>query len=109
MELASVTAQTTLAEKIGENKEYQAYMIEIKKVEVSQIVGVAQAESLSNALNGADLKLLVNSGDVHSGIGKFGDLFTYKGGSQINGILEALKQTEEGKKLLSLIPGFKQD
>lgn len=103
MELAGVTAQTTLAEKIGENKEYQNYMIRVKEVEVSQVIGVAQAENLAKAMEGADLKLLVNSGDVHSGMSKISDLFTSKGASQINGLLEGLKQTEEGQGILSMI------
>jgi len=107
MELAGVTAQTTLAEKIGENKPYQEYLIKIKEVEVSQVIGVAQYESIAEALSKADLKLLVNSGDVHSGIGKLTDLFTSKGGSQLNGLTEALKQTDEGKNILSLLEKFK--
>jgi flotillin len=106
MELASVMAQTTLAQEIGENKPYQDYLIRVKEVEVSQIVGVAQYESMAKALAAADLKLLVNSGDVHSGIGKLSDLFTSKGASQINGLLEGLKQTEEGKNLLSMLNGL---
>lgn len=103
MELAGVTAQTTLAKEIGENKSYQEYLIKIREVEVTQVVGVAQYESMAKAMNGADLKLLVNSGDVHSGIGKLSDVFTAKGGSQINGLLESLKQTPEGKGLLSMV------
>jgi flotillin len=106
MELAGVTAQTTLAKEIGENKPYQDYLIRVKEVEVSQVVGVAQYESMAKALSAADLKLLVNSGDVHSGIGKLSDLFTSKGASQINGLLEGLKQTDEGKNLLSMLNGF---
>ncbi len=109
MELAGVTAQTTLAKDIGENKPYQEYLIELKKVEVSQIIGVAQAESIANALSKADLKLLVNSGDVQSGIGKFSDIFTSKGGSQITGLIESLKQTEEGKTILSLLEKLKPE
>jgi flotillin len=103
MELAGVTAQTTLAKEIGENKPYQDYLIRVKEVEVSQVVGVAQYESMAKALSAADLKLLVNSGDVHSGIGKLSDLFTSKGASQINGLLEGLKQTEEGKNILQML------
>ena len=106
MELAGVTAQTTLAKEIGENKSYQEYLIKIREVEVTQVVGVAQYESMAKAMNGADLKLLVNSGDVHSGIGKLSDVFTAKGGSQINGLLESLKQTPEGKGLLSMVNNF---
>jgi len=107
MELAGVTAQTTLAKEIGENKPYQEYLIKIKEVEVSQVIGVAQYESIANALSNADLKLLVNSGDVHSGIGKFSDLFTAKGASQLNGMIETLKQTEEGKGILSMLEKLK--
>jgi hypothetical protein len=50
---------------------------------------------------------LVNSGDVQSGIGKLSDLFTSKGASQMNGMIEGLKQTEEGKGILSLLEKFK--
>lgn len=106
MELAGVTAQTTLAKEIGENKDYQAYMVEVKKVEVSQVIGVAQAESIATALSKADLKLLVNSGNVESGIGKFSDIFSSKGASQLNGLIEGLGQTEEGQAVLSMIKAF---
>lgn len=107
MELAGVTAQTTLAKEIGENKSYQEYLIKIKEVEVSQVIGVTQYESMGTALSKADLKLLINSGDVHSGIGKLSDLFTAKGASQLNGLIEGLKQTDEGKNILSLLEKFK--
>jgi len=103
MELAGVTAQTTLAKEIGENKPYQEYLIKIKEVEVSQVIGVTQYEAIAKALSNADLKLLVNSGDVHSGLGSLTDLFTAKGASQLNGMVEGLKQTDEGKKLLSVL------
>jgi len=61
---------------------------------------------MAKALSAADLKLLINSGDVQSGIGKLSDLFTSKGASQINGLLEGLKQTEEGKNILSMLNGL---
>lgn len=103
MELAGVTAQTTLAKEIGENKPYQEYLIKIKEVEVSQVIGVTQYEAIAKALSNADLKLLVNSGDVHSGLNSLTDLFTAKGASQLNGMVEGLKQTPEGKQLLSVL------
>lgn len=105
-QLASVTAQTTLATEIGENKPYQEYLIKIKEVEVSQVVEVAKAEALATALQGADLKILTNSGDVHSGVNSLGGLLSAKGGSQINGLLESLKQTEEGRGLLEMLNKF---
>lgn len=112
-QLASVVAQTTLAKEIGENEGYQQYLIKIKEVEVSQVVEVKKAEALAEALSNADLKLLVNSGDVNSGLNKFTDILSAKGGSQLNGLVESLKQTDEGKNLLSLFnklnPGSNQD
>lgn len=111
-QLASVVAQTTLAKEIGENQGYQQYLIKIKEVEVSQVVEVKKAEALAEALSNADLKLLVNSGDVNSGLNKFTDILSAKGGSQLNGLVESLKQTDEGKNLLSLFnklnPGSEQ-
>lgn len=102
-QLASVMAQITLAKDIGENKPYQDYLIRQKEVEVSQVVEVAKAEAMAEALGKADLKILANSGDVQSGMSKFSDILSAKGGSQINGLLESLKQTDEGKALLGLL------
>ena len=102
-QLASVIAQTELAKEIGENVGYQDYLIRVKTVDKEQIVEVAQAESMAKALQSADLKILANSGDVQSGMNKFSDILSAKGGSQINGLLESLKQTEEGKALLGML------
>jgi flotillin len=102
-QLASVIAQTELAKEIGENQGYQDYLIRVKTVDKEQIVEVAKAESLAKALQSADLKILANSGDVQSGMNKFSDILSAKGGSQINGLLESLKQTEEGKAILGLL------
>ena len=102
-QLASVTAQTELAKEIGENQGYQDYLIRVKTVDKEQIVEVAKAESIARALEKADLKILANSGDVQSGMNKFSDILSAKGGSQINGLLESLKQTEEGKAILGLL------
>jgi flotillin len=105
-QLASVTAQTTLATEIGENQPYQDYLIRVKEVDAGQIVEVAKAESLAVALNGADLKILSNSGDVQSGVNSVGGLLSSKGGSQVNGLLESLKQSDEGKGLLAMLNRF---
>lgn len=106
LELASVTAQTTLAEKIGQDEKYQAYLLEVKRIEVSQVVGLKQAEATGQALSQAELKLLVNSGDVHSGLQKFSDIFSTKGAFQVNSIVETLSQTKEGKEMLEKAKGF---
>jgi flotillin len=106
LELASVTAQVTLAKEIGSDIGYQKYLLDVKTIEANMEVGIVQHKSLAEALSKAELKLLINSGDVHSGIGKLSDLFTAKGGSQVNGMIEALKQTEEGETLLGLAKRF---
>jgi flotillin len=105
-QLASVTAQTELAKEIGENEGYQKYLIDVKNVDANQVVEVAKAEALATALAGADLKILTNSGDVKSGVNSLGDLLSSKGGSSVNGLLESLKQTEEGKGLLAMLNNF---
>ena len=102
-QLASVTAQTTLAQEIGENDGYQKYLIKIKEVEVSQVVEVEKAKAMAEALAKADLKILANSGDVQSGLNKFTDILSSKGGSQLNGLMESLKQTPEGKAIMGLL------
>ena len=58
MQLASVTAQTTLAKEIGGNQEYQNYLINIKQVEVNGEVGKAQAVALEKA----DIQIVAGSG-----------------------------------------------
>lgn len=57
--LAPVEAQTTLAKEIGANTAYQSYLLQIRQIEASQAIGVKQAE----ALNSADIKMIVNTGD----------------------------------------------
>tara|TARA_R110002074_G_scaffold171863_1_gene334393 strand:+ start:11798 stop:13276 length:1479 start_codon:yes stop_codon:yes gene_type:complete len=105
-QLASVTAQTELAKEIGSNQEYQDYLIRVKEVDKDQVVDVAKAEAMAEALGKADLKILANSGDVQSGMNSFTDILSSKGGSQINGLLESLKQSEEGKGLLDMLNKF---
>lgn len=106
MELANVTAQTTLAKEIGQNESYQGYLVKIREIEITGEVNKVQYESLATALNGADLKLLVNSGDVHSGLNKFSDIFSSKGAGALNGLVEGLKQTPQGAAILSALEKF---
>jgi len=108
-QLASVTAQTELAREIGENEGYQEYLINVKKVDKDEVVEVAQAEAYGKALEKADLKILANSGDVQSGMNKFTDILSSKGGSQMNGLIESLKQTDEGKAIMSLLSRLNPD
>ena len=101
MQLASVEAQITLAAKIGENKGYQEYLINIRSVEAQEKVGVEQAKNLGRA----DIKVIANAGDVNSGVRSAMEMFSSKGGTAVGGMLEALKNTPTGKAVLEKIAG----
>ncbi|MDR0784964.1 MAG: hypothetical protein LBE74_03655 [Treponema sp.] len=94
-QLASVAAQTTLAKEVGENKEYQQYLIAVEQIKALRDVGIEQAKNIGHA----DIKILANSGDVQSGVERVTDVFSSKGGSALNGLFESLKQTPEGEGL----------
>lgn len=95
--LAPVNAQLTLAKEIGENHNYQSYLIEVRKVEASQAVGIEMAGAMAKA----DLKVIANSGSVQNGVASLSDIFTPAGGTSIAGMLEALSQTDQGKALIT--------
>lgn len=95
--LAPVNAQITLATEIGANENYQNYLIEIRKVEATEAVG----KEMAGAMKTADLKIIANSGDVQSGVGKLADVFSPAGGTSIAGMLTALSQTEEGQAMVN--------
>lgn len=97
MQLAPVEAQIVLAKEIGENANYQTYLIRIEEIKKNQVVGVEQAKALSDA----DLKVIVNSGEVVNGINNVMDLFTSKGGTSLAGMAEAFSQTETGAAVLN--------
>lgn len=97
--LAPVNAQLTLAKEIGENHSYQAYLIEVRKVEATEVVG----KEMASAMAKADLKVIANSGSVQNGVASLGDIFTPSGGTSIAGMLEALSQTDQGKALVDSV------
>ncbi len=99
MLLAPVETQITLAKEIGSNDGYQKYLVTIEQVRVSKDVGI----ELAKALQGADLKVIANAGDIQSGVTKIGDMFTPAGGTNLTGMLAALAQTDEGKRLLDKV------
>lgn len=100
MLLAPVNAQITLAQKIGENKEYQQYLITLEKVKADQAIGVAQANAIANA----EIKVIANTGgNVESGVNSVKDLLTSRGGTQIGAMIEGFANTEAGKQLLNKI------
>lgn len=99
MQLASVKAQITLAEQIGNNAGYQEYLVRIRTVEAQQAIGVEQAKNLGKA----DIKVIANAGSVDTGVKNVMDLFTPKGGTAVGGALEALANTDIGKKIVDKI------
>jgi flotillin len=110
MQLARVTAEITLAEKIGTNEGYQDYLVKLESVKLQANVaieqakygaeiGTAQAQNLTNA----DIKIITNTadGNVGGGVSKVMDLFSPKGGTALSGMFEAFAQTDAGKAVLS--------
>ncbi|QIG66414.1 hypothetical protein CHAZLY21_116 [Vibrio phage Chazly21] len=101
LELASVEPQIVLAHEIGENEGYQSYLIEIRKVEADENVGLEQAKALQTA----EMKVIANSGDVNGGVNSLMNLLTPDGGTKMAGSLEALAQSDVGQAFLTKI-GF---
>jgi flotillin len=101
--MAPVDAQIKLAEKIGADKGYQEYLLGIRNIEAQQAVGTAQAE----ALKSAEVKVIANGGTPSKGLSNVMDLFSASGGTQVAGMLEALAQSDEGRKLLEKFAGRK--
>ena len=102
---ASVQDQVTLAEKVGENKPYQDFLIAQKQIEVQgdvmKAVGVAQANNLS----GADIKMFVNSGSVPEGVGKAASIFNPDTALNLASMLEAFKSTPMGADIIDRLLG----
>ena len=104
--LAEVQPQITLAKEIGTNDGYQKYLIEIKKVEASQAVGIEQAKNLGTA----QIKIIANAGsNIPEGVNSVMDLFSAKGGQALGSMIEAFAGTEAGQQLLSKITGNKEE
>ena len=97
MLLAPVEAQITLAEKIAQLPEYQAYLVQIEQVKAAQAVGIANA----GALEAANIKIIANSGDASTGIASIGDLLGSKGGVAFGALLEGFANTPQGAAALA--------
>lgn len=103
--MAPVQAQVTLAKEIGENKEYQQYLLTVEKIKATQEVGVAQAKALEKA----NVKVIANSGDVSSGINGLSDVLSSKGGTQFGAMLEGLANTPVGQQVIEKFMGSESD
>lgn len=102
--MAPVNTQITLAKEIGENQGYQTYLIQVRGIEASQAVGIAQ----SAALTEAGIQIFANTGTPVDGITAVRDLFSAKGGMAIGAMMEGLKSTDTGEKILSAVTGGKK-
>lgn len=96
MQLAPVEAQIVLAREIGNNENYQNYLVTVRKVEAAQAVGIAQADALQKA----NIKVIANSGTPGEGLTNVMDLFSSNGGTKVGAMLEALANTESGEALM---------
>ena len=99
MLLAPVDAQIKLAKEIGTNPAYQTYLVTIEQVKAGEKVGLEMAK----AMQGADLKVIANAGDMQQGVARLGDMFSPAGGTKLTGMLAALGQTPEGKQLIDAV------
>lgn len=96
MEKAQVAGQIELFDKVNNDKQYQEFMIEQRKVEAMERVGIEQAKNLENA----DIKIFANGNSVQDGVQKAAGLLSSNTGFNIGEMLEALSNTPMGKELL---------
>jgi len=96
MQLASVAAQTELAEKIGGNEGYQKYLVDVRTVEANQAVGIEQAHALAKA----DIKVFANGGSAADGLTNAGKMFSPQKGLDAASALEAFAATDMGAAFL---------
>lgn len=101
--LAPVNAQITLAKEIGENANYQRYLIEVRTIEKDQAVGIQQAD----ALKAAEIKVIANTGTPVEGVKDVMGLFSSKGGTQLGAMVEAFTQTPTGEAIVKRLNGGK--
>lgn len=104
MLLAPVNTQIALAREIGSNGNYQNYLIQLEYIKAMTTVGVESAQAMQKA----DLKIIANSGDVQSGIGKLTDVFSPKGGTALSSMVTAFTQTDAGKAMFDKYFGSKE-
>lgn len=97
IQMAPVNAQISLAKEIGSNPGYQNYLAMIEGIKAYLAVGSEQAK----ALQGADIKVIANTGKPTEGVNNVMDLFTSKGGTNLSAMVEAFAQTPLGQATLA--------
>lgn len=102
--MAPVNTQITLAKEIGQNQGYQTYLVQLRTIEASQAVGIAQSAALAEA----GIQIFANTGTPTEGLTSVRELFSARGGMAIGAMMEGLKATETGEKILSVVTGDKK-
>lgn len=105
MEKAQVAGQIELFDKVNKDEQYQQFIIEQRKVEAIERVGIEQAKNLENA----DIKIFANGNSVQDGVQKAAGLLSSNTGFNIGEMLEALANTPMGKELLDKFLKPKKD
>lgn len=105
MEKAQVAGQIELFDKVNKDEQYQQFIIEQRKVEAMERVGIEQAKNLENA----DIKIFANGNSVQDGVQKAAGLLSSNTGFNIGEMLEALANTPIGKELLDKFLKPKKD
>lgn len=99
--MAPVDAQIRLATEIGENQEYQNYLVTVRRIESEQTIGVAMAD----AIKAADIKIIGTNGNIQGSVGSITDMFSAAGGTKLGSMLEGLSMTDAGKQVLEKFSG----
>ena len=99
MEKAQVAGQIELSAKIGENKDYQEFVVRQRQVEAMEAIGIEQAKNLGNA----EIKIFANSGSVTDGVSQVGNILNSNTGLNLSSMLEAFKATEVGKQIVNKV------
>lgn len=99
--MAPVTAQITLAQEIGENTNYQQYLLNVEQIKANQVVGVTMADAIAKA----DLKIISTGSNSNaiSDVAGLTSFFNPSGGLKLGGMLEGFLQTDAGKAVASSI------
>ena len=105
MEKAQVAGQIELFDKVNKDEQYQQFIIEQRKVEAMERVGIEQAKNLENA----DIKIFANGNSVQDGVQKAAGLLSSNTGFNIGEMLESLANTPMGKELLDKFLKPKKD
>lgn len=97
LEKAQVAGQIELFNKVNKDEKYQNFLVEQRKVEAMEKIGVEQAKNLANA----EIKIFANSGNVSEGISQAGQILGTNSGLNLSKTLEAFASTPIGQEVTS--------